>query len=666
LDTSAATVLFVADTHISPIDWGYAGARKLNVLSVDEGIKQILELGIDSSGRKLALLKNFKERVLKELSEKEKQELPSTFLTNTPNHPGCRVGIIPKNRLYCESLSSPYHPQFHVVINEIYEKVALFLNTYFNHSFKITPDFGSFTKVADIINVYTPDCLTISQKHGGLNKSRCTAAGFIGGIHVIGNYFNCLDHATPINVIGAGGALGTVMMEWLREKGYCNVTLCDLRFDAALDCPTQTFLPQLPSGWKIVKSSKGIPKAMQERGGLIVCFAYENELRNSNLSHFKPGTVLVFGQNHSLPPGEEGKQLVKTLAEQNVTVFDGSSTTVGGSASSVIEWDYRTDNPGQPMSEKVLKASEAFLTLYTQTIVREICKRACSKNIPPYFAYLEMLSDLNIRTFSEYTGQAKTKTAKCFKNPEVPMFQLPVDICAIPKKTTQLVKEAREAILTFENSSKEVAILRSPSLRDSQKNSIKISAFQGTFAPFHEGHLSAIHLGRLFSKADASAVGISLTHEGGKSIRHPLDIRIATSLYEAEKSGVGLFLMRNGNPNAYLPALRKAMEDVLGRTIFFDMILGSDLALKFYRNKPIFDFLSQNACVTIVKRAEEQDLSLLLKKWKEATECSGYGVTLVENTGMENISSTQIADGNKKGQIQDVREMLDCYYKTFK
>ena len=83
---------------------------------------------------------------------------------------------------------------------------------------KLTPDFGRFAGLADMLYQFTPHSLGIRCEEGGCGgKSSYSATGIISAIETLG--FSQQKNI-PVTLIGAAGAMGIDVLNYFIAQGY--------------------------------------------------------------------------------------------------------------------------------------------------------------------------------------------------------------------------------------------------------------------------------------------------------------------------------------------------------------------------------------------------------------------------------------------------------------
>ena len=290
---------------------------------------------------------------------------------------GGRCIIRPKTATIEGVLSSPDQPEFVPVATSILAIVGEVLNSE-RGAIKLTPDFGRFAGVANILLDYTPHVLGIKCEWGGCGgKSSYTVTGIL---HVI-ETLRLVTSATRVTLIGAAGSLGAGVLDQLRTVAIRDLVLCDLVYEGEK--------PPHGSNEQILPAEFGrFTEACLSRGGITVATTIGNELANSRHDAIPAKSVLVLAHNNSLPVGNDGIILARSLAARQIYVIPGQLLTLGGALVARLEWFWRKENAGVPFDKAL-----------AHTVVRAVTERcfgrmqAVSENNgqSPYEAMLELV-----------------------------------------------------------------------------------------------------------------------------------------------------------------------------------------------------------------------------------------------------------------------------------
>lgn len=133
-------------------------------------------------------------------------------------------------------------------------------------------------------------------------------------------------------MIGADGACGVGVFDYLREKNYNIKGISDLSY-------TQKEVDRVP----VLSSEVGkYTNNCLSQADIIVAATVGDEFVNSDLTVIRDGAVILLAHNHCLPTDSTSVRLIKKLKVRNITVVPGQLLTFGGALTSRIEWFWRT------------------------------------------------------------------------------------------------------------------------------------------------------------------------------------------------------------------------------------------------------------------------------------------------------------------------------------
>ncbi|MDZ7994366.1 MAG: hypothetical protein RM022_004940 [Nostoc sp. EfeVER01] len=328
----------------------YGGTRIVNwdaeLLQLDELLKRLMlyESKIKNQLINIAIRSN--------LLSSYAEQLPKEFLDSVVG--GARCIIKPRNQEIAAILNNRKNVEFYIKITKIFDLIGQVLNKE-NGRIKLTPDFGRFADLSDILAKFTPHVLGVSTKNGGCGgKSSYTTTGIIAAIER--TKLSKLKE-TNITLIGSAGELGSDMLRYFIREEFKSIAVCDLVYDAGNFSNYAQFadLSVLPS-----QAGKFTDTCLR-RGGIIVTTTVGEELENSNWQIIPPGTFLFLAHNLAIPPSQNGIKLMRTIAELDIIVIPGQLLTLGGALTSRLEWFWRQSNPGQVFNKRL-----------ANTIVRDV------------------------------------------------------------------------------------------------------------------------------------------------------------------------------------------------------------------------------------------------------------------------------------------------------
>ncbi|RKZ92258.1 MAG: hypothetical protein DRR19_04765 [Candidatus Parabeggiatoa sp. nov. 1] len=308
-------------------DYVYGGTRKVTPDVSDDAIEEeLFRLMRHESHLKNSLINTVVEDGA---LEHYNGSLPKGFMDSKIG--GGRCLFRPKDKAVNEVLSEPTHKQFEGTIRVLFKEVGDLLNKK-NGRIKLTPDFGKFSGVSDILGEFTPHVLGIRCEDGGCGgKASYTTTGIIAALEVLD-----IDSfkAKPVTLIGSDGALGVDVANYFLTNSYQHTEVCDIAYgDEKIDfVGVEGSVKSLSAKWG------QFTDPCLQRGGVVVATTVGNELENSNWSLIPENTLLVLAHNLALPHGEKGKTLAHKIESQGITLIPGQILTLGGALTSRLEW----------------------------------------------------------------------------------------------------------------------------------------------------------------------------------------------------------------------------------------------------------------------------------------------------------------------------------------
>ena len=372
--------IWIGSEENDQADYHYGGTRLVAPDTDEDHVVSILvALGKYESGIKNKLINRALEsNVMNGLG----QRLPSSFEKSKVY--GGRCVIRPKKAEVAKVLEQPESSAFLNMATDIFATIGTILNEQHGR-IKLTPDFGRFGGIADILKQFTPNVLGINCEQGGCGgKSSYTVTGITEAIRW------CREKqmsSTPVTLIGCAGALGSGVMEYFLDGApESDLALCDLAYDA-----NQT-KPDISRG-RVLRALEGrFTDECLSRGGLVVATTVGAELEHSNWSVLCEKTVLLMAHNRALPNGALGIELAREVAKTGTYMVPGQILTLGGALTARLEWFWRQANPGQPfdklMAHEVVKRIVRFC-------LDDMFALATDLSITPYEAMLQMALDHN-------------------------------------------------------------------------------------------------------------------------------------------------------------------------------------------------------------------------------------------------------------------------------
>ncbi|GCE51343.1 hypothetical protein EI42_04043 [Thermosporothrix hazakensis] len=293
---------------------------------------------------------------------------------------GARCIIVPRDQETYTVLTDPQHPAFYEKLSPIFAEIGAFLNEQ-QGRIKLTPDFGRFAGLADLLATYTPHVLGIRCPDGGCGgKSSYSSTGVIAALELL----DIADYTQKaVTLIGAAGAMGSDITRYFEERMFEDVVVCDLVYDQAEATVTA------PSSFVHLSAKNHcFTDACLQRGGTIVATTVGEELENSNWQLIPPGTRLFLAHNLAIPRGERGLHLMQELQKQGVLALPGQLLTLGGALTSRVEWFWRQSRPKQAFDKPL---AHAIVYAVVQFLTREILATAQETGKTPYEAMLQFV-----------------------------------------------------------------------------------------------------------------------------------------------------------------------------------------------------------------------------------------------------------------------------------
>nr|VFJ72805.1 MAG: hypothetical protein BECKFM1743A_GA0114220_106672 [Candidatus Kentron sp. FM]VFJ74013.1 MAG: hypothetical protein BECKFM1743C_GA0114222_107652 [Candidatus Kentron sp. FM]VFK21274.1 MAG: hypothetical protein BECKFM1743B_GA0114221_107732 [Candidatus Kentron sp. FM] len=270
-------------------DYAYGGTRKMATDASDDAVEEELFslMHYESHFKNCLINQAIEDGALDKFSA----ELPKGFMNSKVG--GGRCLFRPKSKTIDQILSDPSHENFEKTIMVLFQEIGGLLNKK-NGRIKLTPDFGKFSGVSDILGVFTPHVLGIRCEDGGCGgKSSYTTTGIISALETL-DVHSYKDRS--VTLIGSDGALGIDVADYFLTNSYAHTQVCDVVYDKDnIEFPgASSAIGSLPAKWG------EFTDPCLRRGGLIVATTVGNELENSNWHIIPEGTLLLeFGQTAS-------------------------------------------------------------------------------------------------------------------------------------------------------------------------------------------------------------------------------------------------------------------------------------------------------------------------------------------------------------------------------
>ena len=379
-------VFLTYEKESTPEHYAYSGIRVLSPMTDEEAVINAKRLSLTSSSWKNWIINHaVKDGVLADVPAELSKLLPIEVRTAEGREIyGGRAIIIPDEGTYMDTgesidaiLKDASHPLFAEVSAPIYKAIGVRLNE-LEGKLKVTPDFGPNASTADVLHKYTDHVLGIREEDNGSGgKSPYSITSILESLETLGLLGKPKD--TPITLIGAAGALGSGVREYLAKQGFTNVVLCDLQYDAP-SCDHEGLESSFPAGWSIAPSVNGkFSDTCLERGGWLITTAFGDEMKNSQWDKLQPGTVWIGAQNKDLPEGAAGIQFARNLKAMDVVHIPGQILTIGGTTASWIEWKAR-----QEQVKFSKEAAHSVVKAVAGHVVGHIYEQSQTKETTPY------------------------------------------------------------------------------------------------------------------------------------------------------------------------------------------------------------------------------------------------------------------------------------------
>lgn len=297
---------------------------------------------------------------------------------------GARCLIRPHSQQIASMLSDPLNPENKAAATAVLGRIGNTLNER-EPRIKLTPDFGRYAGLADMLHQYTPNVLGIACDKGGCGgKSSYSTTGVLAAVAQVSSTWG---KKRPVTLIGSAGAMGSGVVEHFIARKEADLAVCDLSYDAQDGS-------RPPRGVKHLKARDGqFTKACLKRGGAIVATTVGDEIENSPWQEIPRGTALFLAHNLALPEGEKGIRLAQSLHENGVLAIPGQVLTLGGALTGRVEWYWR-QLPSKPAFDKQL--AHAVVGRVVAHVVKEILAIAGSSDITLYEAMICLADEAHV------------------------------------------------------------------------------------------------------------------------------------------------------------------------------------------------------------------------------------------------------------------------------
>jgi hypothetical protein len=371
IDSPFASI-WIAKESVSSMDYFYGGTR---IVYYDTSASIVLKL----LNRLMLYESSLKNRLINKALEAGALDtfvdrLPIGFLQSRVG--GARCLIRPKDKETFDILTDPDHSEFDITISQVMKSIGNVLNQN-KGEIKLTPDFGHYAKVSDILAEYTEHVLGINCDKGGCGgKTSYSSTGVVAAFEAIGGP---KDTNIPVTLLGAAGAVGTDILDFLLKTKFTDIALCDIVYEADKK-ELQRNLLVLPAQFGTFTS------ACLERGGVILATTVGHELENAPIENIPTGTKLILAHNLAIPIGEEGILLTKKLQNRGILALPGQLVTLGGALTSRLEWFWRQAYSQKPFDKKL---AHAIVRETVTFLVNKVLHLAEENSSSPYEAMLQ-------------------------------------------------------------------------------------------------------------------------------------------------------------------------------------------------------------------------------------------------------------------------------------
>jgi hypothetical protein len=352
----------------------YGGTRLVDPATTDTAATSaLIRLMKNESGIKNRLINRaFHEGALDDLRD----ELPPGLLHSRVG--GARCLIRPRTPEIAAWLADPLSHHNRETTASVLQRLSDALNAE-ESRIKLTPDFGRYAGLADILHEFTPNVLGIRCERGGCGgKSSYSTTGVLAGVETAAPR---IGRETRVTCIGSAGAMGSGVLDHFLRAEVTDLGACDLVYD--------TPQPQsVPGGAQHLPSQPGaFTRECLERGEVIVATTIGDELEKSPYDCIPAGSHLFLAHNNALPDGDRGIELARTLSANGVLAIPGQLLTLGGALTARIEWYWRQMPEkrefDKPLAHRVVHRTVSYLVGTTLAY-------AASARITPYEAMLAL------------------------------------------------------------------------------------------------------------------------------------------------------------------------------------------------------------------------------------------------------------------------------------
>lgn len=361
---------FVGDDGQDDVAYCYGGARSVAHDTSDAEVDTLLARLRDGESRlKNELINLALAAPIFDVGDIEL--FPPGFLESRVG--GARAIFRAKTKEAFQVLSDPLHPKFRSLLEPLFQQIGELLNQ-LGGRIKLTPDFGRFASVSDMLHRHTEHVLGVACAAGGCGgKASYTTTGILAAQARFPQ-----PESPRITVIGANGALGRDLVRRYQSEA-ADLAVSDVAYTESGVIP--------PMGATVLDAKWGqFTDACLSRGGTIVAATVGTELEHSNLNALRPGTLLVLAHNLAVPDGRRGRQIMKAVADRGVTAVPGPLLTLGGALTSRLECFSRASWPGKPFGPNEKALAHRCVTTVCSYLAREVISIAETAMLTPHEA----------------------------------------------------------------------------------------------------------------------------------------------------------------------------------------------------------------------------------------------------------------------------------------
>ncbi|MCM1508045.1 MAG: hypothetical protein NC177_13070 [Ruminococcus flavefaciens] len=359
IDTKYAEIWVAKNGQISDADYYYGGTRTVPFNSTDEECyNKISYLKDYESGLKNLFINDV---IHSGVLSKFEQELPEGIEKSRVG--GGRCIIRPKTQELYDIIMDTEHDRHKEIVDSMFVELGEFLNEQ-GGKIKLTPDFGRFVGLADMLHKYTENVLGVHCDDGGCGgKASYTSTGIIEAIEHMG-YTEKKD--IPVTLVGSDGAVACAVLDYLINEKFTDIAVCDISYGKPERSEEVERLKSL--GVKILPAEYG--KFTSEcfgRGGLFIAVTVGGEFLNSELSAIKDDTVFLLAHNEVISVNEESlSKIDDILKTKDVKIVPGQLLTFGGAMTSRLEWFFRSHRLNdelfnKPLAHKCVRSAVDYL-----------------------------------------------------------------------------------------------------------------------------------------------------------------------------------------------------------------------------------------------------------------------------------------------------------------